>query len=198
MEAIRTLPSAPVRERYISVDEFLEIANSPKYADCLVELVEGEIVAVPYTNRQHSETLTLVTAQVAGHVYSNNLGRVYSGDGGFVLEQSVIGRDTLRGIDIAFMRADKAPDPSLPRVIDGAPDLAIEIVSPSNEAEGIDLKIWQRQRAGTQVIWIIYPGLRCIHIRTPNNLTVLSESDTLTGGDVLPGFEAKVADLFPS
>lgn len=198
MEAIRSLPTAPSREEYISADEFLEIANSPKYADCLVELVEGEIVTVPYTNRQHSETLTLVSARLATFVYTNNLGRVYSGDGGFILGRSAIGRDTIRGIDIAFMSAANAPDPTLPSVIEGSPDLAVEIVSPSNEPGDIDLKILQLQRAGTPLIWVIHPVTRRVYVYTVDGVNILSESDTLTGGDILPGFSVKVADIFPA
>ena len=200
MEAIRTLPSAPTAPDYgdyISVDEFLEIADSPKYADCLVELVEGEIVTVPYHNRQHTEIMGLISAPLVTYVRSNNLGRVYVGDGGFVLERTRVGRDTLRGIDIAFMRADNAPDPSVPRVINDAPDLAIEIVSPGNEPDDIDLKIMQLQRAGTPLIWVFYPATRRVYVYEVDGVSILSESDTLTGGDVLPGFEVKVADLFP-
>ncbi len=197
MEAIHTLPSVPTQERYISADEFLEIANSPLYANCLVELIEGEIVTVPFTNRQHSEILSLVTAKMVDFVYSNKLGRVYSGDGGFLLERSVIGKDTLRGIDIAYMSAANAPDPNVPSVIEGSPDLAIEIVSPSNAVEDIELKVNQLFRAGTRVIWIVIPGSRSVHVRTADSSSVLRESDTLTGGDILPGFEVKVADIFP-
>ena len=198
MEAIRSLPAAPSREKYISADEFLEIANSPLYADCLVELIEGEIVTVPFTNRQHSEILSLVTAKVVDFVYSNKLGRVYSGDGGFLLERSVIGKDTLRGIDIAYMSAANAPDPNVPSVIEGSPDLAIEIVSPSNEPGDIDLKVMQLQRAGTPLIWVIQPVTRRIYVYSVDGVNILSDTDTLTGGDILPGFEIKVADIFPA
>ena len=197
MEAIRSLPAAPSCEKYISADEFLRIADSPEYADRNVELVEGVIVPMPKTNRQHSEIMTFLAAQLYNFVYRNGLGRVYSGDGGFVLERNTSGRDSSRGIDIAYMSAASAPDPSIPRVIESAPDLAIEIVSPSNAVEDIELKVNQLFRAGTRVIWIVIPGSRSVHVRTADSSSVLRESDALTGGDVLPGFEVKVADIFP-
>ena len=78
------------------------------------------------------------------------------------------------------------------------PDLVAEIISPSNSAQDIHQKIRQLSEAGTALIWIIYPESRTVAIHTPSGATTLEESDTLTGGEVLAGFEVQVADIFPS
>ncbi|MCY4466154.1 MAG: Uma2 family endonuclease [Chloroflexi bacterium] len=200
MDAIRAAPAPTLTapDKYISADEFLEIANSPLYADCLVELIEGEIVAVPYTNRQHSETLSLLAARLVTFVYGNSLGRVYAGDGGFVLERASSGRDSVRGVDIAFVNSANAPDPNVPSVIEGAPDLAIEIISPSNTAADMQLKLFQLFGAGAKLVWVVYPKTRTVQVHTSAGIRQLRENDILTGGDVLPGFSVKVADIFPA
>ncbi len=200
MEAIRAapMPTMSALDKTISVDEFLEMANSPEYAGCNFELVEGVIFPVSYTNRQHSETLSLLAARLVAFVYGHKLGRVYSGDGGFVLERTSIGRDSVRGVDIAFIKAANAPDPNVPSVIEGAPDLAIEIISPSNTVSDIDLKISQLLAAGAQAVWIVYPEARKVQVHTRQGIRVFLEDDTLTGGELLPDFRIKVADIFPA
>ncbi|MCY3574065.1 MAG: Uma2 family endonuclease [Chloroflexi bacterium] len=184
-------------ESFISADDFLKMSNSPEYADCNLELVEGVILPVSYTNRQHSEIMSLLAARLVTFVYGNNLGRVYSGDGGFVLERTSSGRDSVRGVDIAFIKSANAPDPNVPAVIEGAPDLAIEIISPSNTAADMQLKLFQLFAAGASLVWVVYPETRSVEVHTATSAKTLMASDTLEGDGVLPGFSVKVADIFP-
>ena len=108
------------------------------------------------------------------------------------------GKDTLRGLDIAYLSAERLPG-VLPRSpLRVAPDLAVEIISPSNKAIDIEKKIHQLLSAGTALIWIVYPDLRSITVYTVNGASRLREDDALTGGDILPGFEVRVADIFPA
>ena len=78
-----------------------------------------------------------------------------------------------------------------------APDLAVEVISPSNEAADIRLKIRQLLDAGTALVWIIYPNLHIVDVHTQDGATSLNAADTLSGGDVLPGFEIPVREIFP-
>ena len=199
MEALREPPTlSPPVEAYISADEFLIVADSPAYSDRLVELIKGEITTVSYTNRQHSEILSLLSAQLVGFVYGRGLGRVYSGDAGFVLERRHDSRDTVRAVDIAYIAAARAPDPTIASVIEGAPDLAVEILSPRNLATDIDLKIDQLLNAGARAIWIVHPKTRKILVHTALEIREFREGDVLSGGDILPGFSIKLADIFPA
>ena len=120
------------------------------------------------------------------------------GDAPFVLAQEPEGRDTVRGLDFAFVAKDRMPEQLPRRPLSIAPDLAVEIISPSNTAGDIEKKIQQLLEAGTALIWIVYPDLRSISVQTRDGATTLKATDTLTGGDVLPGFEISVADIFPS
>ena len=149
-----------MERQYISADKFLEIADQPQYDDCIVELVEGVIVEMPTPNAEHGEILSLLHAKISYFVYQNNLGRVTVGDSGVILERNQDGRDTVRGLDLAFIGKAKAPEP-LPRgLLAIPPDLAVEVISPSNEAADIRLKIRQLLDGGTSIVWIVYPELR--------------------------------------
>ncbi len=181
----------------VTADNFLEVANMPEYDDCAIELVEGEIVTMPLPNNQHAETLGELYYLISAFVRQNNLGRTLVGDTGFVLERNPYGRDTVRGVDIAFISKERAPEPLPPNFMEGAPDLAVEIMSPSNTMADIRRKINQLLQAGCRQVWIVHPDLREVDVHTSDGAKVYREGDKLTAGDILPGFEIHVADIFP-
>ncbi|MDE2635249.1 MAG: Uma2 family endonuclease [Chloroflexota bacterium] len=181
----------------ISADRFIALVDSPEYADRIVELVEGEIIEMPLPNAEHGEILSLLAAKIVSHVYDNKLGRVATGDSGFILERNPSGRDTVRGLDLAFISRSKAPAPLPNSFLDYAPDLAVEVISPSNDAADIRLKIRQLLDAGTALIWVVYPDLRIVDVHTRDGAATLEAGDALSGGDVLPGFEITVREIFP-
>ena len=185
-------------QRYISAEAFEHLMAQPEYADRSCELVEGRIFEMSQHSGEHGEIESQLHYRLAGHVYANQLGRVASGDIGFVLERHPEGRDTLRGIDIAFISFDKSPEP-LPRsAVPFAPDLAVEVVSPSNTAADIHLKVRQLLRAGTTLVWVVYPETRSVEAHTDDGAMTYAEDDTLHAGDVLPGFTVRVGDIFPA
>ncbi len=187
-----------LERQYLKVEEFLALSEQPEYADRRVELIEGEIVEMPHPSPLHAAILADLSASLTLYGKRTGQGRVFAGNAPFILERSLAGRDTLRGIDIAFVAADRLP-PSLPtKPFSIAPDLAVEIISPSNSAADIEKKIQQLLRAGTRLIWIVYPELRCVIVHRASGSVTLSDSDILSGGDVLPGFTLAVADIFPN
>ena len=120
----------------------------------------------------------------------------------FVEAGFVLGRDpdVLLFPDVALVRADRLP-PGGPwdRYPDIAPDLAIEIVSPSNTAQKVEDKVAEYLAAGVPLVWVLHPKRRTVTVRTPDGpRRVPSERDELDGGDVLPGFRLPVARLFLS
>ncbi len=181
----------------VTADNFLEVANLPEYADCAVELVEGEIVTMPLTNPQHGEILFALGGPLRSFVMSHHLGYVTGGDVGFILERNPYGRDSVRGIDIAFISSNSVQGPLPTIFLEGAPDLAIEIMAPSNTMTDIRLKINQLLRAGCQQVWIVHPDLREVDVHTSDGAKVHRQGDKLSAGDILPGFEIAVADIFP-
>ncbi|MXX51159.1 MAG: Uma2 family endonuclease, partial [Chloroflexi bacterium] len=179
------LTRAPAKTR-ISVEEFMEIASRPEYADCLVELVEGEIVTMPPPQPFHGVVLGRLFAQLYNFVESRGLGFATAGDAGFYLERDALHGDTVRGMDITFISRDKIPG-SFPRgLLDIAPDLAIEIMSPSNTVSDTNLKIEQLLRAGCPQVWIVHPDLRRVDVHSADGIRVYNEGDSLSAPDILP------------
>ena len=199
MEALREPRTlSPPVEAYISADEFWDMSNSPDYADCNSELVEGRIIDMPRPKQVHAYVATQIGVALANHVTSNDLGIVYASEMGYVLARRPTGRDTVRGIDVSFISGERMPDTRAADWVEGAPDLAVEVLSPSNLASDINLKIRQLLDAGAQAVWIVDPATRSVQIHSPQGFTVLREDDALSGGDILPGFSIKVADIFPA
>ncbi len=187
-----------LEKQFVSAEDFLEIVEQPDYDNRKVELVEGEIVDMPLPNPIHAAILATLATKLNNFVTETESGRILVGDAPFVLKRNVEGRDTLRGLDIAYISAERLPG-KLPRSpLHVAPDLAVEVVSPGNKASDIEKKIQQLLNAGASLIWVVYPDLRTITIHTGDGATTLTENDTLSGGDVLPGFKVRVSDIFPS
>ena len=187
-----------VMERlYISAERFCEIAGSPEYEDRSIELVEGEIVEMSLPNGEHGEILAILTIKLGHYVLEENLGRVATGDAGFVLARNPDGRDTVRGVDLAFFSKSNAPAPLPNSMLEFAPDLAVEVISPNNRVTDMHRKIRQLLAAGTALVWIVHPETRTVEVHTRSGAVTLEEGDALGGGDVLPGFEIPVREIFP-
>ncbi len=185
-----------IERQIISADEFLEIVERPEYENRIVELVEGEIVEMPLPNPIHAALLISLSTTINVFVQENKLGRVLGGDAPFILERNPGGKDTLRGIDIAFISSERSPELLPPKPLELLPDLAVEITSPSNTADDIKKEIQQLLNAGTSLIWIVYPELRCVVVHTSKGSVTLSGDDVVTGGAILPGFEIPVSEIF--
>ena len=188
----------PAEKQYISAEEFLELAQRPEYQDRQIELVEGEIIEMPKPTVGHGEIVIRLSTKIASYVYENDLGRVTGGDAGFVVRRNPAGRATVRGLDIAFISKAKMPNPLPFKLFELAPDLAVEVISPGNSADDIHRKVRELLKAGTPLIWIVYAETRTVVVHTSASAVTYEESDTLSGGDVLPGFEVRVGDIFPT
>jgi Uma2 family endonuclease len=102
------------------------------------------------------------------------------------------------GPDVSFVTADRYRQIDLTRDIEGAPNLAVEVASPSETAADLHKKTRQYLAAGCQAVWVVYSDSREIEIHDRNaNIRLFSENDTLTASDLLPGFAVKVRAFFP-
>ena len=160
-----------------------------------VELIDGEIVEMTPSSDGSSSTALSIGALLWNHVRPNKLGRVYSADGGFVLFPD---RETVRVPDVAFVRADRMPQGEarrhFPRL---APDLVVEVLSPTDRASDVLAKVAMYLDAGVPLIWLIDPDERAVTVLAANMAPVtLHAGDTLDGGEVLPDFQIAVADIF--
>ena len=106
--------------------------------------------------------------------------------------------DTVRLPGAALVRAGALPPGGIgPGWISAAPDLVVEILSPSEPASELDAKVRDYFAAGTRLIWVVDPIARIVDVRRRDGLARrLTETEALDGADVLPGFELSVAQLF--
>jgi Uma2 family endonuclease len=159
------------------------------------ELIDGEPVEMAPSADESSSIGATILGLLWSHVRPRGLGRLYGSDGGFVLFPD---RPTVRVPDVAFVRADRAPQgearKSFPRL---APDLVVEVLSPSDRASEVVAKLEMYQEAGVPLIWLIDPDNETITIIAAGQPTrVVKPGDTLDGGDVLPGFTVPVDEIF--
>lgn len=158
------------------------------------ELVRGELRRKMAPNFRHFRTDGRVSRVVGNFVDEHQLG-IFGSEGGYLLERDP---DTVLIPDLSFVRAERLPpedeQSGYPPL---APDLAIEILSPSDSALEIEKKVETYLRAGVRLVWVVNPVAQSITVHTPDRVArTLFAGDTLDGGDVLPGFAIPVAALF--
>jgi Uma2 family endonuclease len=159
------------------------------------ELIEGVLHRMAPAGAEHGEIGIELGRHLGNYVIPRGLGRVYGADTGFFLSHDP---ETLVAPDAAFVRAERLP-PRSERTgyMDLAPDLVVEVVSPTDAQPDVDAKISRYLAAGVRLAWVAYPKRRTVQIHTPSHPPrELAEGDTLDGADVLPGFRLTVADVF--
>lgn len=170
-----------------------QLLNSPDIGPC--ELIRGELVMMTPASYEHSRIVSRIDRRLGVFVEERGLGEVLSGEGGF---QIAHGPDTVRAADVAFVSKERVPDETA-RVVffQGAPDLAVEVVSPNDRASEVLAKAHDWLAAGCRAVWIVDPATRTVSVHvTGREIMVLGPSDTLEGGDVLPGLRVPVAEVF--
>jgi len=160
------------------------------------ELIKGELIKVsPPPGHEHG----LVAMNIAGPLYEyvkkHQLGNVYAAETGYVLEQNP---DTIRAADVSFIRRERIENAGRIRGYwVGAPDLAVEVISPSDTVGRIEGKVGEWLKGGVRVLWVVSPNLRNVTVyRTLTDIETLTEKDILGGGDVVPGFELSIPEIF--
>lgn len=183
---------ATVETKPITAEEFFRMPD-PNDGSKL-ELVQGEIVAMPGPGFEHGEVQLTVGMLLKQYAKPLGLGRVVT-ESGVVTER---GPDTVRGPDVSFISKDRlALDARVTGYPDRPADLCVEIVSPSNSMRQLKAKAKEYLFAGVRLVWIVDPEDRTVTVITdPLESRTLEADATLDGGPVLPGFSCKVADLF--
>ena len=159
------------------------------------ELIRGEVVFMTPPGMEHGNFTGEINAQLRSYVHRRKLGKVVVGDVGFVLARDP---DTVRGPDVAFIRRSRIPKSGLPKgYFEGAPDLAVEVVSPSDRWSEIEEKVREYIAAGARLVWVINPSTQTAHVyRVDGSVSRLTEKDALKGEDVVPGFSLSLRTLF--
>lgn len=177
----------------VTLEEYAALPKHPRY-----ELVKGALVEQMAASDEHEETVMLVGHHMLGHVRPRGLGKVYGSNRGYVT-----GPDspaTSRMPDVSFVSNARLGQPELAGMLyNGAPDLAVEVLSDSNTPAEIRQKIGEYLGAGGNAVWVIDVDARTLTVHTAGAPPVtLTDADTVDGGDYLPGFACAVSDMLPA
>jgi Uma2 family endonuclease len=172
----------------LTVEDFVRQPESVGGQDVRYELVEGELITVSPGMLPHNLIRDSILLALLTFVHARKLGTVVS-EQAFQLSER-----TVRVPDVAFVRSGRTL--ATDRPIDGAPDLAVEVVSPSNTPREIDERISDYFTAGCQRVWVVYPEDGEVYIHGLAGVTRRRGDELLEDAELLPGFSVKVSGLF--
>lgn len=184
---IRDQPETKTR---YTLAEFHAFANDPDNADKLYELIDGEIVKkTGYFTP--SEIAVTIGMYIGIWARETRLGYVTGADGSYAISD-----DNEFIPDVGYISKERLPDiPS--RGAPVPPDLAVEVKSPNDRVRAMRRKTEKYLERGTKLVWLVFPDEQIVEVyATDADVQVFKIGDTLTGGDVLPGFTLVVKDIF--
>ena len=180
-----------VAPQLMTADDLLKLPDdSFRY-----ELVQGELRRMSPAGHRHGRLVLNITTPLDQHVRTHNLGAVYAAETGFQLSTDP---DTIRVADVAFVRQERVDavgdtDGYWP----GAPDLAVEVVSPNDLYTEVEEKVIDWLDAGTRMVVIVNPRKRSVTVyRSRSEIALLAEDAMLDGADVVTGWHIAVSALF--
>ncbi len=161
----------------------------------LYELVRGELRKMSPPGSEHGMLVARLTVALGSHVEANDLGVAFGAETGFKLASNP---DTVLAPDFAFVSNERIPATGIPVAYwQGAPDLAVEVISPGNSRREMEEKVKEYFAAGVRMVWMVYPKRRTVTIHRPEvEAVTLTENEMLDGQDVVPGFQYSIAKLF--
>jgi Uma2 family endonuclease len=157
------------------------------------ELVRGELRMMIPPGFEHGRVVVNLSSPLDNHVRAHGLGVVVAAETGFLLSRDP---DTVRAPDIGFLVTERSAGPAR-GYYPGAPDLAVEVLSPDDRPGYVRDKVAEWLEAGARAVWVVDPRRKAVVVHDPVQGAVTLELDgTLRGGTLLPGFEIPVRDIF--
>lgn len=159
------------------------------------ELVDGRLITMSPPGFAHGICGNRLATALTVFVHQRRLGLVAPQDTGFKLKSDP---DTVRAPDVAFVSRARLPRGELPVTYwDGAPDLAVEVLSPDDRLREIEKKIREYLACGATSVWVVCPRTRTVTVRHAGTRPVIiREGDALEDPIVLPGFSHPLSELF--
>jgi len=168
----------------ITLEEFLTNDYSS------YEYAKGELVPMSFPTMEHGEISTNIVTLLNNYVRQHQLGRIYTAETTFQVGES--GRKP----DVAFVSQERLPE-NKRQASQSPPDLAIEVVSPSDTVYNVLEKVLEYLDAGTQMLWVIEPIIKTVTVyRSRSDIKIFTQNDILTGEKVIEGFQCAVAEIF--
>lgn len=157
------------------------------------ELVRGELVPMSPPGFNHGWIASGISAILRDFVHCQKLGVVVV-ESGFIIARDP---DTVRAPDVAFVRAERLPPGGVRAFFEGAPDLAVEVIFPSDHASEVRAKVQDWLAAGCSEVWLVDPDARSVTVYSSGRQAqILSSADTLASEALLPGFRLPIGQLF--
>jgi Uma2 family endonuclease len=177
-----------VATRHVTIEEFAATSRDGQW-----ELVDGEPTEVNPASFRSVWIASELYARIREFVRQNDLGRAVADGAGFILFED---RAVVRSPDVAFISRDR-----LTTIVEGfvplAPDLAVEVLSPSDRRADVLAKIAMYLQAGVRLVWLIDPEPETVTVFAGDRpVSVIGPDGVLDGGDVLPGFSIAVTEIF--
>jgi Uma2 family endonuclease len=177
---------------HVTADELLAL---PTGKGKRYELVAGELRVMSPSGWRHGEVADNVAFVLGSFIRAHGLGRGFGAETGFLLKRNP---DTVRAPDFAFIAKEHLPTTKPKEAFwPGAPDLAVEVLSPGDTTGEVDEKIEEWLAAGCTAVWVVDPKLQTVtiyHSRT--NVVVKTAGETLQGDPVMPGFSCAIDEFF--
>lgn len=169
-----------------------ELEQMPDDDSVRIELDEGELITMPPAGGEHGYYGSGIGSLLTVFVKEHGLGRVYNADTGFRLNAG-----TVRAPDVAFVGSARVASVHQRGFMDGAPDLAVEVFSPTDNIRQLMRKVKQYFAAGCHTVWIVYPDQQEVNVLEASGADrLLKAGDTIDAPELLPGFSVPVADFF--
>jgi Uma2 family endonuclease len=169
-----------------------QLFHAPELGRC--ELIEGELIMMSPAGSRHGAIAAKMAQILLNFVETHALGVVLGAETGFRIASDP---DTVRAPDTAFIRADRVGKTLPQGFFPGAPNLAVEVLSPDDRASEVLAKVENWLDAGSEAVWVVDPKTCTIAVYCAGGkATILKATDTLDGGDLLPGLQIPVAHVF--
>lgn len=169
-----------------------QLLKAPGLGRC--ELLRGELIMISPAGFEHGCIIANITVVLGNFLAGNRIGVIAGAETGFHIARDP---DTVRAPDVAFLKADRVPATPIRGFFQGAPDLAVEVLSPDDRAGEVLAKVKDWLESGCSRVWVFDPRTRTATVyRSLTEITILAESDTLRDDDLLPGFQIPVAGIF--
>lgn len=177
----------------MTAEELLRFPNP--YVRKYSELVRGVMEVHEPSSFDPSAVASRIMTTVGSYVFSHELGEVTGEAGGYILARNP---DTVRAPDIAFVRRERLSEENLtPGFFAGAPDLAIEVISPSDNRKRLLAKVEEYLAAGTSLVWVFDMWARTVTVYRPSEPPfVVRDGGSVDGGAVIPGFRLELATIW--
>jgi Uma2 family endonuclease len=179
------------RAKPVTADQLLRMPDD----GLRYELVKGELRKMPPAGNEHGYIAGEVFGELRSHVKANGLGRTYAAETGFEIHSNP---DTVRAPDVAFVSRERLEEAGpVEGYWPGAPDLAVEVVSPNDRHSEVIEKALEWLDAGCRMVLVVDPKQQTVTVyRSRENIRILTEGDALDGDDVIPGFSLPITEIF--